>query len=336
MRIAIRKYFTPAENTIDGFGGGEQRWSANLAHFLSREGHDVIRCAEGEDAGCDLFLDASWERCQFGKARAHIHFSFSGANAGALQFPESCINTGTCNFACPYLETHQETIRWTEFQPNVNPIFLPQPYPDDLLPAHSSIHGFERNGIFWGTKDMFHPNFCKPECIRPDGREQVFVQNGLDTLRALLRLQRRVNFDMTFILAHHLQQSPERLGVRELLQQFRNVKFGTIVAWTTIIDVLSSCKLSVPVGGLWGSTPESMFAKSLPMLYPNNQFYAGMQILPLVLDATEDSIYDTLERLWFDRDAYTASYNALQEKFKDHRTEGLRKNFAVALQKVGL
>lgn len=333
MKIAIRTYGGNGDQ-VDGFGGGEQRWSANLAHFFHTEGHEVIRCNEGQDVGCDIFFDASWERCMFSRARAHIHFSFSGTNRGALEFP--CIRSGRCNYANPYRQTHEEGTQWSVEEPNVNAVFVPQPYPDNLLPSHAQIHGFQRNDIFWGTKDMFHPTFCKPEHLRAGGREHVFVQNGLDTLRALIRLQKKVNFGMHFILKHHIDDAPARLGVPDLLAQLKNVTYHSVTPWTEVVNLLSSSKFNVPVGGLWGSAPESIFAKSLPLLYPRNQFYFGMDILPNVNDVTEDQIYDTMERLWLDERAYTEIYDVLQEKFKDHRTDGLRKNLAIVFEKVGL
>jgi len=332
MKIAIRTY-GPNGDAVDGFGGGEQRWSANLAHFYQSEGIEVIRCNEGQDAGCDIFFDASWERCHLSKARAHIHFSFAGANRGALEFP--CIRAGTCNYANPYRQTHEEGVKWSLEEPTINPVFVPQPYPDNLLPASADVHGFQRNNIFWATKDMFHPNFCKPDQMRGD-REHVFVQNGLDTLRALIRFQKKVDFNIHFALTHHLQEAPERLGVLPLVDQFRNVTFSNITPWRKVIDCLSSSKFNVPVGGLWGSAPESIFARSLPLLYPNNQFYAGMEILPRVENVTEDEIYDTMDRLWHDERAYNEIYDVLQEMIKDHRTDGLRKNLAIVYEKVGL
>ena len=331
MRIAVRTYHP--HDGLDSFGGGEQRWSANLSHFLRTEGHEVIRCHEGQDSGCDIFFDASWERCQFSKARTHIHFSFSGSNKGALEFP--CIQNGTCNYANPYRQTHEEGIKWSLEEPNINPVFVPQPYPDDLFAAAFQTHGFQRNNIFWGTKDMFHPSFCKPEHLRPGGREHVFVQNGLDTMRALLRFQKKVDFHIHFALRHHLNQAPPRLGVQEMLRQFRNAAYSEVMPWQQLVGYLSTCKFNVPVGGLWGSAPESMAARSLPLLYPRNQFYSDMNILPNVNDATEDEIYDALERLWFDENAYNEIYDVLQEKIKDHRTGGLRKNLKLVFEKVG-
>lgn len=334
MKIAVRTY-GPNGNPVDGFGGGEQRWTANLAHFLRTEGHEVIRCNEGQDEGCDIFFDASWERCQQSRARAHIHFSFAGANRGALEFP--CVRNGEpkCNYANPYRQTHEEGVRWEKEEPNINAVFVPQPYPDNLLPLSAHTPGFHRNGILWATKDMFHPNFCKPDQMRGD-REHVFVQNGLDTLRALIRFQKKVDFNIHFALQHHLAEAPERLDIQGLVSQFRNVTFSGITPWTHIIQLLSTSKFNVPVGGLWGSAPESIFARSLPLLYPRNQFYFGMDILPDVNTVTEDEIYDTLERLWYDENAYNEIYDILQEKIKDHRSDGLRKNLAIVYEKVGL
>jgi len=332
MKIAIRTY-GPQGNEVNGFGGGEQRWTANLAHFLRTEGHEVFRCDEGQDTGCDVFFDASWERCHKSKARAHIHFSFAGANRGALEF--SCIKNGTCNYANPYRQTHEEGVQWQEEEPSINAVFVPQPYPDDLLPPQAQTHGFHRNGILWATKDMFHPNFCKPDQVRGD-REHVFVQNGLDTMRALIRFQKKVDFNIHFALHHHLAEAPARLEIPSLVSQFRNATFSQVTPWSQIIQILSACKFNAPVGGLWGSAPESIFARSLPLLYPRNQFYFGMDILPDVNTVTEDEIYDTLDRLWHDERAYNEIYDVLQEKIKDHRSDGLRKNLAIVYEKVGV
>ncbi len=338
MKIAIRTYGSSSD-AIDGFGGGEGRWTANLAHFLRNEGHEVIRCNEGQDSGCDMFLDASWERCQHARAPHHIHFSFAGPNMGALnpEFTSGCMASGNCNLASPYRPAYNKLIKWNKEIPH-NSFFVPLPYPDDLLPTRAlEIRGFDRTDIFWATKDNFHPIFCTPDRLRPDGREQVFVQNGLDTLRALIRFQEKVEFKIHFLLKHQLDQAPPRLGVPLLLDQFRHKQFYNIVHWTKLVEILAHSKLNVPVGGLWGSIPETVYAHSLPLIYPANQLSGDFgSIMPMVNETNEDDIYEALNVLWFDERIYLRQQELLNDLFKDHRTDGLRTQINLIFDQLGV
>jgi hypothetical protein len=254
-----------------------------------------------------------------------------------LEFP--CFHTGACNIAVPYRLAWNENrkhIANPGVQGKFNILLIPQPYPDDLLPASAATPGFERQEIFWGTKDNFHPNFTKPEAHRGD-KEQVFVQGGLDTLRALLRLQQKVDFGMHFLLKHHLDQADPRLGVPQLLDQFKYKKFYNTVPWQPLVGILANCKLNVPVGGLWGSIPETIFTKGMPLIFPRNQFSGDFgSILPLPEHADEQDISQAIEELWFNERIYRMNYEVLQDLFKDHRTNGLRENLKLALERIGL
>lgn len=334
MRIAIRDYGQMG-NQINGFGGGETRWTANLDRFLRTEGHEVFRCAEGQDKNCDLFLDASWERCQHVNAPVHVHFSFFACNRGALEFP--CLPSGKCNMAVPYQLQWIKNQNWMkELDKPFNNIFLPQPYPDDLLPANiDQIRPFDRTGIFWATKDMFHPNFEKLQ--RPNGKEHVFTQGGLDTLKALLRLQDKADFKMHFLMKHFLDAAHPRYGVPEMLSRFKNSQFYGVVPWTGLVELAAQCKLNVPVGGLWGSIPESIFVRSLPVSYMRNCWSENFgTILPFPENANEQDIYEALETLWFDERVYQRQFDVQQVLFEDHRTEGLRRNFEIAFEQLGV
>lgn len=334
MRIAVRTYGSEGDQ-VNGFGGGEQRWTANLAHFLRSEGHEVIRCNEGQDAGCDVFFDASWERCQHVRSPKHVHFSFFGPNPGAKEISE-CVRSGNCNLAGPYRTAYNNLLKWAKVEKH-NSFFVPQPYPDDLMPAPArEVRGFERNEIFWGTKDNFHPVF-DPQRDPNTGREHVFIENGLNTLRALIRFQDKVPFKMHFLLKHHLDQAPARLGVPALLDQIKDKQFYTVVPWQPLVGILSRCKLNVPVGGLWGSIPETIFTNGYPLIYPQNQFSDDFgSIMPLVREVTEDEVYDAINTLWFDEKIYERNRELLNDLFKDHRTEGLRRNLKIVFEKLGL
>lgn len=335
MRVAVRSY-GPQGSAVNGFGGGEQRWTANLAHFLEAEGHDVVRCVEGRDSNCDVFFDASWERCQQVNAPRHVHFSYFGYTSGMLQ--SSCFRSGECNVAVPYRLTWNENKkRLCDIPHKFNLLLIPQPYPDDLLPSEATTPGFNRSDIFWATKDNFHPNFAKPDQLRPDGREHVFIQGGLDTLRALIRFQNKAEFRIHFLLKHHLDQAPGRLGVPALLDQINNKQFYNVVPWIDLVRLLAQCKLNVPVGGLWGSIPETIFTYGMPLIFPRNQFSGDFgSILPLPENADEQDIYLALEELWFDERVYRRNHDILQALFWDHRTDGLRENIKIAIEKVGL
>ena len=334
MKIAIRSY---GDDSIDGFGGGEQRWLANLAHFLRTEGHEIHRLHQqvGCDSSFDIYLDAAWEDCHRIPASVpHVHFSYFGGHDGIRKM--ECFQSGKCNLASPYRDAWVKNAIWAK-QADIRftNICVPQPYPDDLLPEHSKVPGFERQEIFWATKDNFHPNFASQK--RPDGRYHVFVQGGLDTLSALLRLEKKVDFKMNFLLAHHLQQAPPELGVLELVNSFKNKEFRAIAPWTQLVDILARCKLNVPIGGLWGSIPETIFAKSLPLIFPRNQFSERFgSILPFPEDANEEDIYQALETLWFDKRIYDLNYEYLQDLFKEHRTDGLRRAVSIMFDQIGV
>ncbi len=334
MRIAIRTY--GQGDNIDGFGGGEQRWTANLSHFLQSEGHQIIRCNEGQDRGCDVFLDASWERCDKVNSPHHIHFSYFGYTSGMLE--SACFRSGQCNVAVPYRLTWNENRKQQQNVPHkYNLMLIPQPYPDNLLPAEAAVPGFNRSDIFWATKDNFHPNFAKPDQLRPDGREHVFIQGGLDTLRALIRLQDKAEFKIHFLLKHHLDQAPERLGVPQLLDQIKDKQFYNVVPWSGVIHLLTQCKLNVPVGGLWGSIPETIFANSMPLLFPRNQFSGDFgSILPHPENADGQDIYEAMEALWFNENIYQSNFDVLQGLFQEHRTEGMRRLMQIVFDQLGL
>lgn len=334
MKIAIRSY---GDDTINGFGGGEHRWVANLGWFLEREGHIIhrYRQQEGCPAGYDIYFDAAWEDChRIHPSVPHVHFSFFAQNNGAMNFP--CLPSGKCVMAVPYRNEWQKNLVWAKTIPyKFKNVMVPQPYPDALLPGHSSVPGFQRREIFWGSKDCFHPHYVQNN-KRPDGREYVVVQGGLDTLKALIRLQKKAEFKMNFILAHHtLGNAPPSLGVGELLNQIREKEFWDIVPWTHVVDTLSRCKLNVPVGGLWGSIPESIFTRGQPMIYSRNLFSDRFgSILPHPEDCDENDIYDALETLWFDERIYKRNYDLQQELFKEHRTDGIRQNLSLLFEQL--
>ena len=334
MRIAVRTY--GQGDNIDGFGGGEQRWTANLAYFLKSEGHEVVRCNEGQDSGCDVFFDASWERCARVNAPHHVHFSYFGYTSGMLE--SACFRSGQCNVAVPYRLTWNENRKRQQDVPHkFNLLLIPQPYPDNLLPAQAGTRGFNRSDIFWATKDNFHPNFAKPDQLRPDGREHVFIQGGLDTLRSLIRLQKKAEFKVHFLLKHHLDQAPERLKIPQLLDQIKDKEFYNVVPWSELVGLLSQCKLNVPVGGLWGSIPETIFANSMPLLFPRNQLSGDFgTILPHPENADEQDIYEAMEALWFNEKIYQSNFEVLQGLFKDHRTDGLRVLIQIVFEHLGL
>lgn len=348
LKIAYRGYGNHSVG-VNGFGGGEHRYNANSIHFLETEyGHEIIPVENHpliKDVACDLVYDPPFEGrgCRELRTPKHIHMRFGPLHTNYES--EECASSGDCVIVVPWKEAYAECLKFDgDYHDKVHPLYLPLAYPDDLLPASSAVPGFERNEVFWGTKDMFHPTFAEgylegeaDPSIRKDSHGWKIVNAGLCTLKALLRLEKRVDFKMNFVMAHHLKEAPDHLGVLDLVNSFKNKSFQGIAPWrTSLIETMSRCKLNVPIGGLWGSSPEAIFTGCLPMIHPNNMFYADFDIMPEPIDLTEDVLYDIFERHWFDKDVYNTSSQRLQERFEDHRTPGLRKHYADFFEYLGL
>jgi hypothetical protein len=354
LRIAWRGH--GVNKGVNGFGGGEHRYNTNVMYILEKEfDHEIITVDDHpriKDVECDLVYDPPFEGrgCFDLKAPMHIHMRFCSLVPNHES--EECADRGNCIITVPWRQAYNECLAFEEQRDDrwvgkMKPIYLPMPYPDDLLPAHAAVPGFDRNEIFWCTKDPFHPVFAESYANEPGyGHGWKVVNAGLCTLKALLRLQKKVDFKINFLMAGHLAQAPDFLGVRELLSQFKYKEFRPTpqelsrgrywTPWLELLDILSRCKLNVPVGGLWGSSPETMFTKGLPMMHPDNMFHKDYDVMPRVEDVNEDVLYEIFERYWFDKDAYNLTHKELQHRFEEHRTAGVKRIFEQTFAEIGL
>lgn len=339
MKIAIQP-IGPDSGKINSFGGGEARWNINVYDILKQEGYDVHYRPPGEDAGFDLYLDTPWTVCKQLKSKKHVHFSFA-AMSGNANLPQArtleCFREGGCILANPYRVGHSRNVALQEGEEDVDfvPVFIPMPFADIYKPNYD-IEPSDRKEIVWATKSCFAPHF------ETRGEKFVFVPNNAAmTLRALVRLNQRVDFKMNFLLSHHLKEAHPRHNVPELFSKFKDANKVETLPWTELLKLMSRSKLNVPVGGLQASVMEGIFGTSLPVLYQDSRYYSGLErdmcLLPSVREATEDDIYNALETFWFDEKAYKKAWEFYQDSInRDHTTSGWMRNFKEALETMDL
>lgn len=333
MKIAVCSYGTEIEH-IDGFGGLEHRFAVNWAYFLQREGHEVhfFDPQRGVDNSFDLAIDCLVERCDNIHAKRHIH---SGFNPIALTMPgiqdNPCYQADQYLYANPYRVDYLKSLGMRSSQGYKHtPLFMPLPYPDSLLPANM-LPGFQRNEISWTNKGNFDPEFG------PDSNFH-FVLNGIETLKALVKLNQKADFKVTFLLDYLIRETRVewRGEVESLIAQLKNVERLGRAPWTQLVQLLGRCKLNTHAGGLTSSINEAIFTYGLPVTPVNFIHLATVDLLPDPKEATADKIYDVYERLWLDPKFYWQTHEAFQDHFRDHRTAGVRKAWANLCQQLEL
>jgi len=337
MKIAIRSYGSYRDH-LDGFGGLEQRYTVNYAHFLRTEGHEV--CFFDDTCGCDssfdLALDAPNHNCHLVKAKLHVHNWFSPRTTNAAKNPgihtRHCYQSGQMIISDPYRYGYENAMKG-EVEHNFKHIlFLPLAYPDDLMPKNLAP-GFDRNVIFWGNKGNFNPEFG-PE------RNMYYVTNGIETLKALVRLNKKANFKTVFVLDKYIKETrPEwKNEIVGLIHQLKDVDSFDQVTWSQYVKIMATTKINTHVGGLTSGINECLFTRSVPATPEKFIFFQDvakeLNIMPPAEVATADEIYDAYEKLWFDEQYYSHVYDVFQAAFMDHRTAGLRKHWQVAMEEI--
>ena len=337
MKIAVRSYGSYRDN-LDGFGGLELRYVVNYAHFLRNEGHEVHYFDDvlGCDSSFDFAIDAPNHNCPTVKAKIHTHNWFSPCTTVAAQNPGICDNqcyqSGQLIITDPYRYGYENAMK-SEVEHNFKHIlFLPIAYPDDLMPKNM-VPGFERNVIFWGNKGNFNPEFG-PE------RAMYYVTNGIETLKALVRLNKKADFKTVFVLDNYFRETrlEWREEIADLVGQLKDVERLDQVTWTRYLDIMSQTKINTHVGGLTSGINECIFTQGAPATPVEFIFFQDvakeLNIMPSAEIATAGEIYDAYERLWFDESYYLHVRDAFQDVFVDHRTEGLRKHWQAAMEEL--
>lgn len=327
MKIA---FHSPGDVSINAYVGGEGRWIVNWIHFLRWLGHEVQVVEVSSAPAADLIF--SLDTCDAIVDRLHIHNNFSCANVGLLQFP--CYKKhGTMWVSNPYRAGYESSLAWTEAH-NIQQVLMPMAYPDHFLPENFEW-GFSRTEITLATKGPFSPEFFR------EGSSQNYIpQRSLDTLNALVRLSKQVDLKVNLVLDEFFS-TPEAvsLGVPGLLSQIEGLEKKGRLVWTELVKVMGGSKLNLPLGGLSGSCLESIFAQSLPVFYEDSSFFPAeknLVLLPPVREATEQDFYEALEVFWRDEVVYRRVWEHYQDAFVEHRTDGLCRNFAETLEKVGV
>lgn len=346
MKIAVRSH--DPTNSIDGYGGLEQRFGAMWGYFLEKEGHDVQYYHEnvGCDESFDLAIDCPSEptRSCTGdrpriRAKQHIHSSFG---IGPATHPEitcsPCYKSGNYILGVPHRQPYTLGLGlMSQGETKAQILFLPLPYPDELMPQGLE-KGFNRTEIWWGNKGNFDP------VIGPDHHAyEPFMVNGVETLKALIKLNQKVDFKITFLLTNRTRQAAARwpdLGINELISQFKNVEQRETMPWTQLVQAIGKCKLNTHPGGLTSSIHETIFTHGVPVTPKDNAHMflrsPGIDLIRERQGITADEIYDTYERLWFDEKFYTQVYDIYQESFEDHRSANVKKYWKRALEMLEL
>lgn len=325
LKIAFQAY---GQNHINGYGGLEQRFAVNWAYFLKEEGHDVHFLKEG--AGCDSSFDLYWNapvcsiparQCPPIKARKHIHSYFHFDVRSVIEFCP-CHERGECYFSSPYIDTFHKMKDFADEMGNFKAVFTPIAYPDKWRPDVSP--GFDRTEIMWANKGSLDPQY---------GPENAphYPENSVKLLQALIRLNQKADFKITFVLNSLISNARPEYGVPELIGQLKNVDSVDRLPWTQLVKKMSHCKINTHAGGLTSAINECFFVDTVPLANRNFGFFNSLcqdlDIIPDPQNASSDEIFEGLDRLWFDREWYNKVNDSFQELFIHHRTEGLRKSW---------
>ncbi len=333
MKIAVSGHGAD-KNHIDGFGGLEHRFGVNWAHFLQAEGHEVhfFGTDQGVDASFDLAIDCPIEYCDKIKAKHHIHGSFKAVSLGSNDVQSTrCYQEGKYIYSSPYRVDYLESLGMSASGGFKHiPVFMPLPYPDDLLPSDIEP-GFNRSQIAWANKGNFHPAFNR-EFNYP------LIEDGIKHLKALIKLNQKADFTITFLLDSMIRNTgiEWRREVESLIGQLKQVERLETLPWRQLVQLLSKCKLNTHVGKLTSSVNEAVFTYGLPVTPPEFVHLSTVALIPSIAESTVDNLYETYERLWFDEKFYYQIRDAFQDHFRDHRTEGVRKAWKAVVQQLDL
>ena len=325
MKIAIRSH---GDNSINKAGGLEHRFVVNWAEFLKYEGHHVsfFDPNKGCDSSFDLAIDVPLEQCSNIKAKYHIHNSF---NPKALKHPtvqnNPCYQEGNYFFSSPYRFDYDKSC-FMATQENFKhiPVFMPLPYPDHLKPPVEKL-GFERAEILWANKGNF-------DCVFDENHaKHYYVTDGLNVLKALIALNRKFDFKVTFLVDSKIRIARPEWEVEGYISQLKHVDRFDMIPWNNLLKVMSKCKLNTHPGGLTSAVNEAVFLNTLPMT-PVSDMH--LNVLPMAPDpetSSVESVYDAYEKAWVDKQYYTSCLNAYEAEFQDHRTTNVRKHWATLM-----
>lgn len=336
MRVAFNLDYNPKICE-----GGNYRWCSNLKQFLQREGHEVVVRRQGQDGDCGLFIYPERWVAHLCQAKYVLQFQW-GADSNFKD--DAAFKTGKSVISCPY-RVHQDTLegvqlKWEQETGHKSySALVPWAYPDwfikEYMPDYILDDPFDRKIITWLSKGWYQPSYEST----PAGRARY--TNAVNTMKALVKLNQTRDFKLIMFGSstwgdNQLARIPAHLGMAELVAKLKDVEYRS-GNWFDVMKLAPHVKINLHPAGLPSSLSEMNLARALPMVYVDNvdirnSISEDIGLLGKMVDATEDSIYTALEIFWTERAAYNRAIDFHQEWFKEHRTEGLRKCWARAIE----
>lgn len=325
MKIGIRGH---GANSIDDVRGLEQRFAVNWAEFLKYEGHDVrfFDSNVGCDSSFDLAIDVPVEHCDNIKAKYHVHNAFNPKSLRHEMVQNNpCYQEGMYFFSSPYRLDYNKSCSMVS-QENFKhiPVFMPLPYPDHCRPSVEKL-GFERNEILWANKGNF-------DCVFDENHaNHYYVTDGINVLKALVALNRKFDFKVTFLMDSKIRVARHEWGVEDYISQLKNVDRFDIIPWNNLLKIMSKCKLNTHPGGLTSAVNEAVFLNTLPMTPACDMHLSILPMAPDPKTSSVEDVYAAYEKAWVDKQYYNSCLNAYEVAFQDHRTANLRKHWTTLM-----
>jgi hypothetical protein len=360
---------------LDSPTPGESRWAQNLARMLGENGHEVdgiagvpwdppswgdttpvpgvtLSALPDYNKEYDLALYLPWEYQVYDtnklsytawrpcykipvKAKWYVHCTFSWG--ASIADDHDCYNRNHV-LAYPYIqEDHQFP---TDSAENPYKTFaLPIPLYKELAPIELE----NRKNILWSTKDVFHPDWGKcPEF--PDGNPNHHCPRiGMATLGAIKRLAQKHSFDVHFLSTRFFNPdaSPiaRMLGTMEFAKTIPNSHFHGLLPQAELFGIMRQTRITAIVSGLLGSFGESIIKGAVPLCYSGHLQRASAEkhgIKLNVFEATEDEIYECMEKLYTDDDFYMDVITDYRHEMRHYSYDEAYKYFQLMIGQLGL
>jgi len=293
------------QNINHPYHRGEHRWLSNWLHVLrSVDGYDIV------DSDSDLILGVQWENNSRFKDVPHVHLRFGALGHDLL--PHLKCFGDNCKVAAPYLQDIQGCA------PDLisNAIFMPIPYMEEWLPQ-PRIAPLERREITWAAKETWHPGFL-------ERGEPHVAQCGIWVLEAIRDLARERDLTLNVIQCNeagsNFDSAPQ--AARDVLAEIPNVNMLTgSQSLSTLLELFSRSRLSLPVAGALGSTLEAVFAGCIPLAHVGMVLGEQADVqglhMPTARNCTKEDIQNGLRKL-FDDNHYQQVWECYQEGIKPH------------------
>lgn len=358
------------KNGLDSPTPGESRWAQNLAKMLSKHGHSVdCICNDMKDRPSwgnatlwpNVFLfplintakeydiclytpwehtftrNRQWESCRTLPLRAkwYVHCTFSWGDS--IRTDHDCYNHKHV-LAYPYIQENNQF----SSDKSINP-YPTFPLPIPIYDTFSPINISERKDILWSTKDVFHPDWGKNEGYVDGNPNHHVPRIGLATLKCVKKLSEKHFFDVHFLSTQYFdpEQSniSRELDVIGLANTIPNSRFYNLLPQKELFNIMKKSRITAVVSGLLGSFGDSIAMGSVPLCYSGHIYRAAAEKHNLklqVFDATEEQIYDCMERLYEDDDFYLKVIKDYREEMRYYSYDMSYEYFKTMVNDLGI